>query len=153
MLPRVGGTNTSPKWWPPAARLAACRQAGHDVYDFRDPVAGAPFRWSDVDENWQQWNAATYRNKLQSHDLCQRGFGQDMGGMEWSDICLLVMPAGRSAHLELGWCAGRGKTTVIYYPDGISIEPELMAKMADHILVGSEEFDAYLWNPRGCEDE
>ena len=48
--------------------------------------------------------------------------------MEWADAFVLLMPCGRSAHLEAGWAIGAGKPTAILLSAG---EPELMYKMAD----------------------
>jgi hypothetical protein len=51
-----------------------------------------------------------------------------MGALRWCDTCVLVLPSGRSAHLEAGWAAGAGKTTIGLLADG---EPDLMWKMLD----------------------
>lgn len=61
----------------------------------------------------------------------------DMNAMKWADTFVLVLPCGRSAHLELGWACGQGKQTLILTRDGE--EPELMAKMCDHICVSLDE--------------
>ena len=82
----------------------------------------------------------------------------DLDAMEWADRFVLVMPCGRSAHLEAGWAIGSGKPTAILLgpdlvppysdEDGInpddcrmSDEPELMYKLAD-LVTGS--FDRVL---------
>lgn len=123
--------------------VAQLRAAGHEVYDFRNPPGGIPngFRWSEVDPNWEAWSAAAYREKL-GHPLAQRGFNSDFDGMKWADTCLLVLPSGRSAHLELGWCAGAGKRTLILTRDGE--EPELMALLAERICISMDEVLAQL---------
>ena len=51
--------------------------------------------------------------------------------MQWADACVLVLPCGRSAHLELGWFVGQGKATCVLHKADDPIEPELMAKMCD----------------------
>lgn len=107
------------------------REAGHEVYDFRHPPHGdAGFSWREIDPNWQQWTAAQYREALKS-PAAERGYRSDMDGMEWADTCVLVLPCGRSAHLEAGWFAGRGKRVFVLTRDGE--EPELMAKMCEAI--------------------
>lgn len=117
------------------------RAAGHEVYDFRNPTEGDNgFHWSDIDEQWQDWDAATYRFEL-THPVAESGFGKDFAAMEWADTFVLRMPCGRSAHLELGWAIGAGKPSVIYLEDG---EPELMYKMADALVVDDAELLAYL---------
>ncbi len=107
--------------------LAALRAAGHEVYDFRNPAPGNDgFRWSEIDPNWQQWTPAQYQAAL-NHPIAERGFGFDMKALIECDACVLVLPCGRSAHLELGWAAGAGKITIV-----LQLEPqeqELMVKM------------------------
>lgn len=118
--------------------VADLRAAGHDVYDFRNPPGGIPngFKWSEIDPNWKAWSAADYRKMLKS-PLAQRGFNSDFDGMKWADIGILLLPCGRSAHLELGWMAGAGKRTIIWTRDWE--EPELMTLLADEICVSLDE--------------
>lgn len=118
--------------------LAQLRAGGHEVYDFRNPPGGIPngFRWSEIDPDWKAWSAVAYRDKLKS-PLAQRGFNSDLDAMKWADVGVLLLPCGRSAHLELGWMAGAGKRTIILTRDGE--EPELMALLASEICVSVEE--------------
>jgi len=112
----------------------AMRRLGHEVYDFKNPSKGnRGFHWSDIDPKWQQWNGEQYISGL-DHPIAEDGFRSDMDAMEWADTFILVQPCGRSAHLELGWAVGRGKATIMLL--GPDIEPELMAKMCDHICPG-----------------
>lgn len=114
------------------------RTAGHSVYDFRNPPNGIKgFAWSDLDPNWINWTAREYRDALELHPRAAQGFLSDMRGMEWADTCLLLLPCGRSAHLEAGWFAGRGKRLFILTRDGE--EPELMALMANAICTNIRE--------------
>lgn len=124
------------------------RMAGHEVYDFRNPPGGIQngFRWSEIDPQWTGWNARAYRDKLQ-HPLAQQGFNSDFDGMKWADVGVLLLPCGRSAHLELGWMAGAGKKTVIWTMDGQ--EPELMALLATKICVSLEEVLEFLQEEDG----
>ncbi len=125
------------------AAVDALREAGHEVYDFRHPPDGIPngFRWSEVDPDWEAWSARAYRAKL-AHPLAQRGFKSDFDGMKWADTGVLLLPCGRSAHLELGWMAGAGKRTIIWTRDGE--EPELMALLASDICISLGEVLAAL---------
>lgn len=126
--------------------VEALRAAGHEVYDFRHPSTGGPpttgtldngFRWSDVDKDWQGWNAAAFRDRVTTHPLADAGFEQDMVGLEWADTCVLVLPCGRSAHLEAGWAAGAGKALVILLLG--DLEPELMYRIGNKIVISVEE--------------
>lgn len=109
--------------------VATLREAGFDVYDFRNPGPGDNgFGWREIDPDWERWDVERYRDAL-THPIAERGFGNDMRGMESSDHCCLVLPCGRSAHLEAGWFAGRGRPLSVYAP--VAIEPELMYKLAE----------------------
>lgn len=114
------------------------RTAGHEVYDFRNPPNGVKgFAWSEIDPEWLGWKAEQYRDLLTTHPIASRGYLNDFRGMEWADTCVLLLPCGRSAHLEAGWFAGRGKRLIIWTRDGE--EPELMALMANAICVNEQE--------------
>lgn len=114
------------------------RNAGHEVYDFRNPPGGIEngFRWSEIDPDWDNWTAERYREGLK-HPLAKQGFNSDFDGMKWANVGVLLLPCGRSAHLELGWMAGAGKRTIVLTKDGQ--EPELMALLATEICVSMEE--------------
>ena len=59
------------------------------------------------------------------------GPGEGVEALEWADTCVLVLPCGRSAHTEAGWCKGRGKRTIVYIPE--MEVPELMYKLFDAV--------------------
>jgi len=48
----------------------------------------------------------------------------------------MVMPCGRSSHLELGYAVGQRKKTVVLLSQS---EPELMYKMADYLVTDTEQ--------------
>jgi len=112
------------------------RELGHDPCDFRNPDhATAGFQWSDVDPNWQSWDSQQYRIGL-GHPTATRGFSRDLEALLHADAYLLVLPSGRSAHLEAGFTCGR-RETAVYMPE--PQEPELMCKLFDRILLSHSE--------------
>ena len=116
--------------------VAALRRAGYDVYDFKNPAPGDHgFAWSTIDPAWQSWSPVAFRDALK-HPIAAAGFAKDMDALMSCDACVLVLPCGRSAHLELGWAAGAGKHTVVLLAPG---EPELMLKMVDDICLDLDE--------------
>ena len=118
------------KYFPEVVRRL--REEGHDVYDFRNPPhGGSGFRWTDVDENAPNWTFAQYAAGLR-HPLAERQFAADLEALRESDVCVLVLPCGRSAHTEAGWMAGAGKKVVAFIPE--MVEPELMYKLFDAVV-------------------
>lgn len=114
------------------AVVAALREAGHEVYDFRHPSPGNDgFHWSDVDPDWRNWDGERFTNAL-NHPVAVAGYGLDKAALDWCQACVLVLPSGRSAHLEAGYAIGQGKPTAILLEE--KQEPELMYKLTD-ILV------------------
>lgn len=106
--------------------VAALRAEGHEVYDFRNPSEGDNgFRWYKIDPAWKSWSPERFRSAL-DHPIAESSYGKDFAAMRWANACVLVMPCGRSAHLEAGWFVGAGKPTAILLSDG---EPELMYKL------------------------
>jgi hypothetical protein len=113
------------------------RAAGHDLYDFRNPAPGNDgFQWSEVDPDWEGWDAMTYRSLL-NHPVANASFNFDFTAMEWADTCVLLLPCGRSAHLEAGYFIGAGKELYIVLAG--QNEPELMYKMATGICLDMQE--------------
>ena len=69
------------------------REAGHEVYDFRNPPSGdTGFKWSSVSENYMVWSPQEYREQLE-HPKAVRQFHNDIKAMEACDACVLVCPA------------------------------------------------------------
>lgn len=113
------------------------RTHGAEVYDFKNPPESTGFHWTEVMESWdsdkQLCRDFDYLGAL-DHPRSQEGFKSDFTAMQNADVCVLVLPCGRSAHLELGWFVGAGKPTAIVL-DGPEITPELMYLMVDHLAV------------------
>lgn len=108
------------------------RAHGHEVYDFRNPAPGnTGFAWRDCGGAAAQSGPGsgaktidTYMEAIVSQ-RAKDGFKCDKDALDWCDTCILVLPCGRSAHLEAGYTAGQGKDTYfLLHPD--KFEPELM---------------------------
>lgn len=114
--------------------VRALRELDHEVYDFRNPRAGDNgFHWSEVDGGWKSWDAERYIAAL-NHPIAEAGFQSDWQAMLWADACVLLLPCGRSAHIEAGYFVGAGKPLLILLSG--PMEPELMYKMATGVFVG-----------------
>lgn len=117
----------------------------HEVYDFRHPVSGDyGFSWRQcVDDISALVDPCRYRDEVLQHPAAQRGFDYDMSALEACDALVLVLPSGRSAHLELGWAAGAGKRTIVLLDDPLG-EPELMYLACTSLVTSFEELLAVL---------
>lgn len=117
--------------------VEAIREAGFQVYDFKNPRPGDHgFHWSEIDPKWKEWSAEQFRKSLE-HPIAHKGFMSDFEALQQCDACVLLNPCGRSAHLEFGYACGFGKTTFILLNEGD--EPELMYWMADSICLSLDE--------------
>lgn len=113
-----------------------------NVYDFKNPFPGdRGFGWSQIDKEYKTKWASDYDAYRQAldHFEAEHGFGLDMAALEKADVCLLVLPCGKSAHLELGFAVGEGKFTVVLLEHETNFEPELMYKMCSRICIATEE--------------
>lgn len=87
---------------------------GHEVYDFTDESKHFAFNVMDIrkftgkercDVDWLEFNNC--RETMIA-------FKTDKEGLDWADAILMVLPCGRSAHIEAGYAVGKGKPLVIY---------------------------------------
>jgi len=117
------------------------RKLGFEVYDFREPVAG------ESGPEWKNWKPEAYHEALKQpeayhealkqpeayhealkHPIAVRGYNFDIAALRACDICVLVLPSGRSASWEFGYAMGQGKHGIVMMLDGA--EPELMYQEA-----------------------
>lgn len=106
------------------AVIKRLRDDGHKVYDFREEA----FSWKSVGVP-DQVTTEELRQAL-SEEAAIKGFKRDMTALVQCDICVLVLPSGKSAHLEAGYASGMDKFLVLYAPESTT-QPELMYRMAD----------------------
>ena len=94
----------------------ALRSDGHRVFDFTDPE----LRDDGLDKFC--FNASSWSGKPLSeidwieflhYDATKRAFASDKAGVDWADVVLMILPCGRSAHMEAGYAIGRGKLLYI----------------------------------------
>ncbi len=129
--------------------VAALRSLGLEVYDFKaPPPPGIPdgFRWSEIDGGWLNWSPSQWREALK-HPVAGRGYAADRGGMDRADCCVLVLPSGRSAHMEAAFMAAEGKP--VFTLALLKVEPDLMNLLLgppEHICVTMDE----LFDRLGC---
>lgn len=127
---------------------AAANQQGEQFrpYDFRKPKEHSDgFHWSEVMPSYVRGSAALVNFKEYQealiHPRAEEGFHLDFDAMEHCDTCVLVLPCGASAHLEMGWFIGQDRRTAILCEP--IVQPELMYKMVDYIT--DSMFDLLGW--------
>lgn len=123
------------------AVVETLRAAGIDCYDFRNPHEGSVgFSWRETKDvaapvgipgKGSDWESVDTYLQMIAHPRAIDGYNNDFQAMVRADTFVMVLPCGKSAHLELGWAAGAGKRTAILLED--PVEPELMYRCADYI--------------------
>lgn len=112
----------------------AIRETGQEVFDDWH-CAG-----ERADDDWREYEKArgkNYLDALNSH-AAQHTFNYDKHHLQRADLVVMVMPAGKSCHLEFGWAVGRGTLGYIYFPE----EPErwdVMHSFAHRIFLSLDE--------------
>lgn len=116
--------------------VSALREDGHEVYDFRNTEG---FGWSQIDPEWRDWSIDEYINLIQHHTFAQESFRLDKHALDWCDTCVLLLPSGKSAHLEAGYACGQGKDVIVFLSQEEEFEPELMYLLASGFVTNMRE--------------
>jgi hypothetical protein len=127
--------------------VARLRGAGHTVYDFKNPAPGDHgFGWRQCAAPEQLADGRRFRDEVLTHPVARAAFAKDMGALHAAKATVLVLPCGRSAHLELGYATGAGQRTVVLLDEPMS-EPELMYLMNSQICTSLDEVVVALGAP------
>jgi hypothetical protein len=117
------------------------RERGHQVFDFTDPESGVEglggyiFDYAELakiaESSEINWLAALNWNAT------KKAFVRDKAGLDWSDTAVMILPCGRSAHMEAGYAVGQGKRLFIIgdLPEG---EFEVLYKLANGCFLSHE---------------
>lgn len=114
------------------------RENGFDVFD--DWYGAGP----EADDKWKEYEEARGRTYAQALDgyAANHVFAFDKYHLNRCDATLLVLPAGRSGHLELGYSVGIGKRGFIL------TEPnhdrwDVMYRFAEQVFFSEDEMIEY----------
>ena len=110
------------------------RAAGFEVFDewySAGKIADDSFK------EYFQARGISYPEALKSY-AARHIFNFDKRHLDRCDSAVLVAPAGRSGHLELGYCVGRGKPTYVLM-DNESDRWDLMLQFANAVVFSVEE--------------
>ena len=110
------------------------RSLGVEVFD--DWFAAGPI----ADDSWQEYEkrrGTSYPKALKGY-AARHVFAFDIHHLARADAGILVLPAGKSGHLELGYLAGQGKPTYVLFNE----EPErwdMMYQLATDVFFDLKE--------------
>jgi nucleoside 2-deoxyribosyltransferase len=113
------------------------RATGVDVFD--DWISPG----EETDTKWQEYEALrgrTYKEALEGYHA-ENAFNFDVSHLDEADIVVMVLPCGKSGHLEFGYSIGQGKLGYILFEE----EPErydLMYRFASDIFFSREDLIA-----------
>ena len=94
----------------------------------------------DADDFWRDYSKArglTYKQALESY-AARHIFEFDKYHLDRCDLAVMLMPAGKSGHLELGYTIGRGKPGYILF-DGEPERYDVMVQFATDIFFDKQE--------------
>ncbi len=106
----------------------ALRDDGHEVFD---DWHGAGETADDSWRSYEQARGRKYHEAIKgkaASNICEF----DRSNILASDIVILILPAGRSGHMEIGFAAGAGKRTHILL-DADYDRWDVMYRLADHV--------------------
>lgn len=103
------------------------RKRGHKVYDFRHPQGREDKNvWDEVGIKRVSTTGEGFDEGLRNKVARER-FEEHYTAMQDADTCILLLPCERSAHVEAGLMAGKGKRVYVMDCSGDGhVTPELM---------------------------
>jgi hypothetical protein len=117
-----------PKW-------AACiRENGYEVFD--DWFAAGPA----ADDSWKEYEQArgrNYRDAMKGY-AARHVFEFDKKHIDAAEIGVLILPAGKSGHAELGYMKGQGKKCIIVLNSEVE-RWDIMYNFFDHLVYDTKE--------------
>lgn len=82
---------------------------------------------------------------IREEDKVKEGFKMDKSYLDWCDCCVMLLPCGKSAHLEAGYAKGSGKELIIFSPGGFPFgDIDVMYGFADFITNSYDDLVDYL---------
>ncbi len=118
----------------------ALRENGYDVFD--DWHAAG----NEADDKWRDYEKERGRSfkEALAGTFARNAYDYDKRHLDAADAAILIYPAGKSGHLELGYMAGRGKPTYVFYPNGEPERWDMMYQFANGICLSLDDLLAEL---------
>lgn len=95
-----------------------------------------------ADQSWKFYEQAkgnTFREGLYSN-AAQHIFQFDRRFLDRADIAVLLLPAGRSGHLEIGYATGRKKRTFVVFEEEPEDRWDVMYNFVERVFFSQKEF-------------
>ena len=114
------------------------RAAGFDVYDDWHAAGDR------ADDEWKRYEQARGRTYVEAlgGEAAEHVFEFDLIHLDMAHIGVLVLPAGKSGFLELGYMMGQGKPGYILLDDTVDVRWDVMVKFAYHVSYSMEDLIA-----------
>lgn len=109
-------------------------RTGHTVYD--DWFSAGP----KADDHWQEhqnYKGLTFKEAL-AGEAAQHVFHFDKKFLDRSDTVVLLLPAGKSGHLEFGYAIGHGSEGFILF-DAVPERYDVMYNFASEVFFNVDE--------------
>ena len=105
------------------------RESGFEVFD--DWFAAGRI----ADDEWQRYEQTrgrTYPEALQGY-AAENVFNFDLRNLKRCNVVVLVLPAGKSAHIELGYCIGSGQKGYVLF-EKVPVRWDVMYRFAQGVF-------------------
>ena len=92
------------------------KDAGHEVDSFCSDDGRKSFDWDELTEIMEEEGIDISKLdaiEMMNHWRVREAFREDKKYIDWADVLIMIMPCGRSSHLEAGYAVGKGKKMYI----------------------------------------
>lgn len=116
------------------------RNAGHEVFD--DWFAAGP----EADDYWQKYEmdkGHNYKEALNGY-AANHVYHYDRSHLDRNEMAVLLLPAGKSGHLELGYMIGQGKPGYILFDEQMPDRWDVMYLFANGVFFKAEDLIKHL---------
>lgn len=133
--------------------ICTCREAGGHIRDMGVQV----YVFCDEDSHAYAWSMAL-REEIQidtltpmtavEHDIVYKIYRAHMDELMRADVVVIILPCGKSAHLEAGWVKGMGGKLLIYGEmhkgefDAMYCMADLVTDNFEHVIIRIQEYAA-----------
>lgn len=105
-----------------------------------------------ADDHWKEYEQGRGNSFKEALDgfACRHVFAFDRFHLDRTDASLLVLPAGKSGHLELGYSIGSGKRGFILADPNTDLDRwDVMIRFAERYFTSVEEMMEFFKNDQG----